>query len=306
MDQAASVFSQRGSALYVEFKPSLSARPITFPTTTPPLTFLVAQSFIAADKHVTAPICYNLRVVEVSLAATFLAKHLQLPVPLLPDASPLGISLRSVQDAYFGNTPSAPPTPDAFVKQLDKLISHVETVLVPGGYTREELAVQLGIETDELDRRFMMRFPVRAEKFKLRHRALHVFKEARRVLTFLALLEGETGPALEELGSLMDQSQESCRDAYECSCAELDELCKLAREAGSMGSRLTGAGWGGCSVHLVPEDRVQDVMGAWKRGYYEKRFPEMDEDMWRRAVVVSRPGSGSAVIMVREGKALTG
>src|SRR2546421_11583772 len=122
MDQAASVFSQRGSALYVTFKPSLSARPVAFPTTAPSLIFLIAQSFVTADKHVTAPVCYNLRVVEVSLAATLLAKHLQLPIPLPPDASPLGISLRSVQDAYFANTSSGPPAPDAFAKQLDGLL----------------------------------------------------------------------------------------------------------------------------------------------------------------------------------------
>jgi galactokinase len=54
MDQAASVFSVSGSALYVSFKPSLDYTNIEFPTTDPELTFVTAQSFVAADKHVTS------------------------------------------------------------------------------------------------------------------------------------------------------------------------------------------------------------------------------------------------------------
>lgn len=69
MDQSASVFSERGSALFVSFSPKLSARPVSFPATNPELCFLIAQSFVAADKQVTGPIHYNLRVVECTLAA---------------------------------------------------------------------------------------------------------------------------------------------------------------------------------------------------------------------------------------------
>ena len=72
MDQSASVFSTRGSALYVSFVPSLTARPVFFPKTQPELSFVIAQSFVAADKQVTGPVCYNLRVVECSLAAAYL------------------------------------------------------------------------------------------------------------------------------------------------------------------------------------------------------------------------------------------
>ena len=77
---------------------------------------------------------------------------------------------------------------------------------------------------------------------------------------------------------------------------ELDELCTISRRAGAYGSRLTGAGWGGCSVHLVPADKVDAVTSAWEKEYYSKM--ELTAEQKEKAVVVSRPGSGGAVFVV--------
>lgn len=46
---------------------------------------------------------------------------------------------------------------------------------------------------------------------------------------------------LKEMGDLMNESQKSCREDYECSCPEIDEIVSLARANGALGSRLTGA-----------------------------------------------------------------
>ncbi len=91
----------------------------------------------------------------------------------------------------------------------------------------------------------------------------------------------------------MNETQDSCRDVYECSCPEIDDICRIAREAGSYGSRLTGAGWGGCSVHLVPADKVDLIKAALLEKYYSKR--QVSEKEMEDAIVVSRPMNGSAV-----------
>ena len=331
MDQSASVLSERGSALFVSFSPSLQARPVSFPRTEPELAFVVAQSFVASDKFVTGPERYNLRVVECSLAAAYLNAALNPPGTRLPaDAAPLGVSLRGFHETYFAvreRERAGAARGRSAEDQLTELVALTrDTLTREDGYTRDEIAAVLGVSVDELDARFTSRFPVRAERFKLRQRALHVFSEARRVLRFMALLEEQQQKQQEKtrdggdgsgggdtdtdtdtdtsefnarLGALLNETQDSCREAYECSCAEIDALCAIARRAGSYGSRLTGAGWGGCSVHLVPADRVDAVREAWEREYYSKL--DLTPEQREAAVVVSRPGSGSAVYLVKEG-----
>ncbi|KAF2111812.1 galactokinase [Lophiotrema nucula] len=306
MDQAASVFSLRGTALYVTFKPSLNYTTIEFPHTDPELTFVTAQSFVAADKHVTAPVCYNLRVVECTLAAVFLAKAFGLKKELPQDSSPLGVSLRGFHDTFFeekeGVADNTKASVSEFETQLQKLLQLTQDYLPQEeGYSRAEISGLLGISEDELNQRFMSKFPVRAEKFLLRQRTLHVFSEALRVIRFRELLSSppESGKdLLSALGDLMNTTQDSCRDVYDCSCPELDELCDLARAAGAVGSRLTGAGWGGCSVHLVPKDKVEAVKKAWEEKYYRKKFPDITQEKLQEAVVVSKPGSGSTIFKV--------
>lgn len=306
MDQAASVFSLRGSALYVTFKPQLDYQTIEFPNTGPELTFVTAQSFVAADKHVTAPVCYNLRVVECTLAAVFLSKAFGLKSELPKDSSPLDVSLRGFHDTFYeekrGVSDNTKTSVEDFSQQLVELIQLVGDYLPQeDGYSREDICALLGVSEDELNTRYMSKFPVRAEKFMLRQRALHVFSEALRVIKFRGLLSSPPSDGKElltSLGNLMNETQTSCRDVYDCSCPELDELCDLARAAGAAGSRLTGAGWGGCSVHLVPKDKVEAVKKAWEDKYYRKKFPDITEEKLRDAVVVSEPGSGSALFKV--------
>ncbi|KAL8792510.1 MAG: hypothetical protein Q9195_004880 [Heterodermia aff. obscurata] len=297
MDQSASVFSVRGDALSVSFSPELHAEAIAFPKLNPPITFMIAQSFVVSDKHVTAPERYNLRVVECTMAADVLAAALKLK--LEDDAGPLGRSLRGFQTAYYSPSPSSPGDPSTpYRTQLETMLQLVSTHLTKSsGYTHSDIASLLSISSADVKSRYLTTFPVRASTFHLARRATHVFSEALRVLAFKSLLLTSPPPSdlLPKLGALMAETQTSCREAYDCSCAELDQLCDIAKEAGAYGGRLTGAGWGGCTVHLVPKGKVEDVRRAWVEKYYRVREPGISEERLREAIVVSEPGQGSAM-----------
>lgn len=79
------------------------------------------------------------------------------------------------------------------------------------------------------------------KQFQLYKRVLHVFTEAQRVYDFKDACSTEPPAAFNTLGKLMNESHESCKDFYDCSCEELDELTDLCRKAGAYGSRLTGS-----------------------------------------------------------------
>jgi galactokinase len=147
-----------------------------------------------------------------------------------------------------------------------------------------------------LESGFLSTFPVQAERFYLRQRALHCFQEARRVLDFKATLTN--AHELDEkhicyLGQLLNDSQTSCRIDYDCSCPEVDEICEIARRSGTWGSRLTGAGWGGSTVHMLPQSKVANVTKALRDEYYLKRFPEISKEKLAEAMVISKPSNGS-------------
>jgi len=115
---------------------------------------------------------------------------------------------------------------------------------------------------------------------------------------------------LEKLGKLMNESQQSCKELFECSCPELDSLTTLCRDAGAFGSRLTGmsvvyfplpnndnfflssgAGWGGCAVSLVAEKDVDSFIQKIKAGYAP--YKDLDSDRLNEAIFATRPSTGA-------------
>lgn len=86
-------------------------------------------------------------------------------------------------------------------------------------------------------------------------RARHVVTENARVLESVAALRAGD---MARFGTLMSASHASLRDDYEVSCAELDAMVDAAHAVrGTLGARMTGAGFGGCTVSLVRTDRVE-------------------------------------------------
>jgi galactokinase len=84
---------------------------------------------------------------------------------------------------------------------------------------------------------------------------------------------------MDEFGSLMYQSHESCRDLYEISVEELDTLVDIFRTAGALGSRLTGAGFGGCAVSLVREADLDRIVAEAEQRYYNEYLGLDDPDL---------------------------
>ena len=91
---------------------------------------------------------------------------------------------------------------------------------------------------------------------ELRRRARHVVTENARVVAAVEALRGRDWP---RLGVLMGESHTSLRDDYEVSCPELDATVDVSARAGAVGARMTGGGFGGSAVVLVPSDRLAAV-----------------------------------------------
>jgi galactokinase len=91
-------------------------------------------------------------------------------------------------------------------------------------------------------------------------RCRHVISEDERVLAAAAALKRGN---LAEFGTLMAQSHASLRDDYEVSCKELDAMVDIASKLdGVYGARMTGGGFGGCTVNLVQAPRVEEFKRA--------------------------------------------
>jgi galactokinase len=97
-------------------------------------------------------------------------------------------------------------------------------------------------------------------------RAYHVITENDRVLDAVLALESDDRAAL---GELMAASQASMRERYDITCPEIDELVALTVAApGVIGSRMTGGGFGGCTVSLVEPEAVDAL-----RAHVEREYP---------------------------------
>jgi len=267
MDQAISVLGEKGIARLIHFNP-VRTEPVKLPAN---VVVVIADSLTKAEKAKDAKLYYNKRVVECMLAAKGLSKV-------------MGIrnwkqmtTLRQVQDKLN--------------KTLQEMQSLAEQHLIQVG-TEESLCkffdvnnlidlFQMDDESTTSVANSIHDVLKNAKEYKLRPRAVHVYSEANRVYAFHQVCASgsnyknkdreSVSPSIEEtLGELMNQSQISCRDLYECSSIELDLLTDTCRALGALGSRLTGAGWGGSTVSLVRDNQVDEFIHNLKIEYYAK------------------------------------
>ncbi len=118
-------------------------------------------------------------------------------------------------------------------------------------------------------------------------RARHVITENdRTVAACAAMRAGDTAA----LGELMTASDHSLREDYEVTNAELNAMTAIARELpGCMGARMTGAGFGGCTINLVADDAAEDFANALMARYTETTGRTGE-------VILSNPVDGAGVM----------
>jgi galactokinase len=130
--------------------------------------------------------------------------------------------------------------------------------------------------------RFSAKLPAEVER-----RARHVVEEIERTKRAVDLLEAGDVPAF---GHLMNECHASLRDLYEVSCPELDVMVRVAQSLeGCYGARLTGAGFGGCTINLVARERSEVFTRALAAQYESEagRHPEI-------YICRASPGAGPA------------
>ena len=99
-------------------------------------------------------------------------------------------------------------------------------------------------------------------------RARHAVRENENVREAITALKGGD---MVRFGQLMNASHATLRDDYEVTCPELDFLAERAQQfPGVLGSRMTGAGFGGCTVTLIAEERVEAFVETLGKAYEEK------------------------------------
>lgn len=122
---------------------------------------------------------------------------------------------------------------------------------------------------------------------KTYRRAKHVVTENMRAKECKIALK--TG-LWDRVGELMNHSHASLKDDFEVSCEEIDIIVDIAQKfPGVYGSRITGGGFGGCTVTLVKEEKADELIEALKTEYKEKTGKDCD-------CFLTHPGPGARVL----------
>jgi galactokinase len=179
--------------------------------------------------------------------------------------------LLDCRDWSTRQVPWDPAAADLTLLVVDTRASHS---LSDGGYQSrradcETAARQLGVELlrDVSDQEGAL---ASLTDERIRRRVRHVFTEIDRVSTAVELLEAAD---FEGLGRVMTASHVSLRDDYEVSVRELDTVVDTALAGGALGARMTGGGFGGSAIVLVPTFSVEEIGRAIRAAYDERGWP---------------------------------
>jgi len=274
MDQAVCLLGREGQVLKIDFFP-LRTEAVVFPAAA---AVVLSDSGVRVEKSGAGRALYNRRPIECRLALEVFKAWAR------------GQAVGDFDKARYWGDLLRPPLGLTY----DSLIEMIARALDKETYRERELCRLLRMGRSELREKFLAvgpgeYFAEPPDGFKLRRRVLHVVAEGRRVEQAAEALRRSD---LERLGRLIAESHASCRDLYEISCPEIEELVEIAAEEGAVASRLTGAGFGGCVLHLVEAAEADRFVGAMRRRL---------RGTSRRVLRVA-PAAGAEVFGLNEGR----
>jgi len=259
MDQTISLLGERDRALKIDFNPfGYSSVPVP-----PEVRIVVSNSMVFAAKTGGARYAYNRRVIECRIATALLNNAVKqnmggrFRLRLLGDftSALVGIPNKDLDQL------AEKVIPRNAIRTAD-IVQHLG--IIEGDFRESICKLQTGEILEEPE-----------DGFHVWKRYRHVVTEGRRVEESLEWLSNGD---VESFGKAMNESHSSCRDDYEISCEALDVLVQAALDAGALGSRLTGAGFGGCAVSLVRSEKVKSFMNSLRQSYYDGYLAEKHPD----------------------------
>lgn len=279
MDQTISLNGLANHAVKITFYP-LAIHPVELPDF---LSIVICNSMIKAPKTEHAMIEYNRRPLECQIATRILADHFS----KLFDRPVSATRLADLDPQKLHISPKAHTRICKEVLQPE--IMSLDQIRTKSGFSMEKLLDEFPLLRSCVDILNQKGFPLAA-------RVRHVYSEALRVESAVqALLDNDS----RFFGQLMNESHASCRDDYEISTPEIDTLVRIARDAGALGARLTGAGFGGCTVNLVETDLVpaftDRIWHAYYLDYLVKNRPDIDSKGLniKDVIITTKPASGA-------------
>lgn len=241
MDQAAILLSEEGFAHLIEFQP-LTLNRVSIPKG---LSIVVSDSCKKAAKAESKGKHYNARAFELKVGSYLLLKKTGRMPEGFDIVQLLSLGLRETCRSHLKLEET---------QLLERLAE-----LLPERLSKDELDSEVGIEIRQglLDLRVGREVWDCNEEFFIRRRVRHVLTETLRVRSFV---EASERNEIFTMGRLINESHKSLDQDFDCSCEELNDMCEIGRSAGALGIRLCGAGFGGCCVALMEDNKVEEYM----------------------------------------------
>lgn len=248
VDHTTSVCGVKGNALYVSFLPHLGTTNLKLPDG---MSLVAVGCGVKAEKGFDEKVkgLFNLRAAECRVGSAIVARRLDVhsyrtvtkPGQLLAQAMRTSrLECRSMSD----------------LKEKSRSVLGLSECISVSALCKE-----LDLSEIEVEKRFMV--DAEAKELKIGRRMAHVYSETERVERFCQVLRSEdmsTALKIEALGDILNKGQESLRNLFESSCTEMDELVSYCRKHGAVGSRMTGAGWGGYTINIVRDEQMSEFM----------------------------------------------